>query len=118
MFIDNIENITNNNNNYREVISTTLNMQLVVMSLLPQQEIGTEIHPYVTQFIRIESGKGIAIINGYGYEIKEDTAIIVPPGTEHNIINTSTREKLKLYSIYSPPNHPVDEIKVYKPDSD
>jgi mannose-6-phosphate isomerase-like protein (cupin superfamily) len=91
---------------------------MVVMSLKPREEIGMEIHPYITQFIRVEAGEGVAIVDGISYMLLNDTAIIIPLGKHHNIINTSYTEDLKLYSIYSPPNHPADRVDVTKPAND
>lgn len=111
---DNIEQATIKNKNYRKVISTTPTLQLVLMSLKPKEEIGEEIHPYTTQFIRVEKGNGIAIIEDKIYKLTDGVAIIIPLNSKHNIINTSTKEPLKLYTIYSPPNHPYDKIEKVK----
>jgi mannose-6-phosphate isomerase-like protein (cupin superfamily) len=114
-FYGNINHVTLDNNTYRTVLSTTPTMQLVAMSLLPKQEIGTEIHPYTTQFIRIEQGEGIAVIEDKPYLLHDDWSIIIPPGTKHNIINTSLTNPLKLYTIYSPPQHPENHVDKIKP---
>lgn len=111
---ENIEQVTINNKNYREVVATTPNMQLVLMSLKPNEDIGLEIHPYITQFIRVERGEGVAIIDDKTYELFDGTAIIIPLNTEHNIINTSNYKDLKLYTIYSPPNHAYNKIEKNK----
>ena len=103
-FRANIEKITIKNNYYRKVIHTTSNMQLVIMSLKPNEEIGSEIHSHTSQFIRVEEGFAKAIINNKRYYLKSGDAIIIPPGARHNIINTSS-EELKLYTIYTPPEH-------------
>ena len=116
VFVDNIKEVTENNNNYRRVLATTPNMQLVVMSLNPREEIGMEVHPYHTQFIRVEKGQGVAIIDDLAYDIEDDTAIVIPLNTKHNIINTSKTKKLKLYTLYSPPNHDWNKIEKYKVD--
>jgi mannose-6-phosphate isomerase-like protein (cupin superfamily) len=115
VFVGNIENLTLQNNAYRKVIFTTITQQLVVMNLLPREEIGSEHHPHTTQFIRIESGQGRAILNGITYELADNMAVVIPPGTEHNIINTSDRLPLKLYTIYSPPEHEPDTLEEFKP---
>lgn len=104
-FVGNIEDGTLQNEYFREVLFTGPNSQLVVMSLLPNEDIGMEVHGNVDQFFRIEQGEGKVIMNGEEHEISNGTAIVVPAGTEHNIINTSGSEKLKLYTIYTPPNH-------------
>jgi mannose-6-phosphate isomerase-like protein (cupin superfamily) len=100
----NIEKLTKRNTSYRKVLFTTKQMQLVVMSLFPDEEIGTEIHPKTTQFIRIEKGKGVAYINNKTYHLKDGVCIMIPAGTKHNIINTG-KSKLKIYTLYSPPEH-------------
>lgn len=120
-FIDvlhiNIEKETNKNTYYRKVIATTPNMQLVLMSLKPGQDIGLEVHPYITQFIRVEKGEGVAIIGDEEYNLINGDAVIIPLNTKHNIIN-NTKKVLKLYTIYSGPNHPYDRINVTKPKKD
>ena len=103
-FVDNIEGKTLSNDYFRQVIYTAPHSQLVVMSLLPGEEIGKEVHT-VDQFLRIEQGTGKAILNGEEHEIGDGTAIVVPAGPEHNIINTSQTDKMKLYTVYSPAQH-------------
>ena len=109
-YVNNIEEKTLANTFFREVLFTGKYAQLVVMSLLPNEEIGMEAHQTVDQFFRIEKGQGKVIMNGEEHEIKDGSAIIVPAGTEHNLINTSASEELKLYTVYSPPNHPDKKI--------
>ena len=109
-FVGNIEEKTLANAFFREVIFTGKYSQLVVMSLQPNEEIGMEVHPTVDQFFRVEKGQGKVIMNGEEHEVKDGSAIIVPAGTEHNVVNTSSSEPLKLYTIYSPPNHPDGTI--------
>lgn len=109
---ENIEKATMDNVNYRKVEYTTPNMQLVLMNLKAGQEIGTETHATTTQFIRVEEGTGRAIINKKEYPMKGGDAFIVPPGTEHNFISTTP---LKLYTIYSPPEHPDGLIQPVQP---
>ncbi len=109
-YVDDIEQKTLANENFREVLFTGKYCQLVVMSLLPKEEIGMEVHETVDQFFRVEKGQGKVVMNGEEHEIKDGTAIIVPAGTQHNVINTSDSESLKLYTIYSPPNHPDKKI--------
>lgn len=109
-YVSNITKDTLENSNFRKVLNTSSHSQLVVMSLMPKEEIGMEVHNNVDQFFRIEQGRGQAIISGEVYEIEDDFAIVIPAGTEHNIINTSDTESLKLYTIYSPANHPEGTI--------
>jgi len=103
----NIEKHTKENKYYRKVINTTKNIQVVLMSILPGEEIGLEKHKKTTQFIKIEKGKGVAYIEFKRYNLKAGDSIIIPPNKFHNIINTGTKS-LKLYSIYSPPIHKPD----------
>ncbi|OGH38390.1 MAG: cupin, partial [Candidatus Levybacteria bacterium RIFCSPLOWO2_01_FULL_36_10] len=103
-YVIDIEGKTLANENFREVLFTASHSQLVIMSLLPEEEIGREVHT-VDQFLRIEQGEGKAILDGQEYEIKDGSAIVVPAGCQHNIINTSSTEKMKLYTIYSPAEH-------------
>ena len=114
-FLINIEKATLNNDNFRKVLNTAQNSQLVVMSLLPGEEIGTEVHD-LDQFIRFESGTGKVILNGEEHEVEDDWAVVIPAGVEHNVINTSDSEKMKLYSIYSPPEHPDGTVHPTKAD--
>jgi mannose-6-phosphate isomerase-like protein (cupin superfamily) len=99
----NIEKLTIKNKNYRKVISTTRQSQLVLMNLISGQDIGMEAHPHTTQFIRVEKGTGTAVIDNKIFHLKEGDFIIVPSGSYHNI--TAGRLGLKLYTIYSPPEH-------------
>jgi len=103
-YVEHIENLTLQNDNFRKVLYTAKNCQLVLMSLKPGEEIGEEVHT-LDQFFRIEKGTGKAILDDIEHEFSDGFAIIVPAGTNHNIINTSSEEPLKLYTIYSPPNH-------------
>ncbi len=100
-----IEKETLENENFRKVLYTSKHSQLVLMSLKPTEEIGMEVHPDNDQFFRFEKGEGKCIIDGNEYEIKDGVAIVVPAGAQHNIINTSKTEELKLYTIYSPAHH-------------
>lgn len=105
-YVNNIEKLTLNNDFFRQVLFTGVHAQLVVMSLQPNEEIGLETHPTVDQFFRIEAGEGKVVINGEEHTVGDGDAIIVPAGAEHNVLNTSAEKPLKLYTIYSPPNHP------------
>lgn len=104
-FTTNIETDTLENANFRKVLYTAKHMQLVLMSLLPEQEIGMETHMENDQFFRFETGTGKCIIDGNEYEVKDGSAVIVPAGAKHNIVNTSTTEPLRFYTIYSPAHH-------------
>ena len=116
-FRGNIEKITTKNNFYRKVLFTVRNsMQLVVMSLNPGKEIGMEVHPHISQFIRVEKGRGSAIVGRKRYRLKDGVALLIPKGTHHNIINTSRKRKLKLYTVYSPPEHKADKKERVKQD--
>lgn len=104
-FVGNIEALTLSNTSFRHVLFTGQHAQLVVMSLLPNEDIGFEVHEIVDQFFRIEKGEGKVIIDSKEYVIKNGDAFIIPAGTKHNVINTSSKNPLKLYTIYSPPHH-------------
>lgn len=101
----NIENLTTENTNFRKVLYTGEHMQLVLMSLPVGGEIGTEVHTDNDQFFRFEAGQGKVLINGNEYEVSDGDTVIVPAGAEHNVINVSESEDLKLYTIYSPAHH-------------
>ena len=109
-FVNNIEKATEENSFFRQVLYTGKHAQLVVMCLKPGEEIGMEVHNTVDQFFRIEMGEGKVIMSGEENIFSAGFAIIVPAGTEHNLVNTSQTEELKLYTIYSPPNHPEGTI--------
>lgn len=100
----NIEQQTLKNTTFRTVLYTTKNLQLVLMSLGPKEEIGEEVHD-VDQFFRFEMGFGKAIIDGVAHEVGNGSVVIVPAGAKHNIVNTSGSKPLKLYTLYTPPHH-------------
>ena len=104
-FVINIEEATKENDNFRKVLYTAKHSQLVLMSLKPGEEIGEEVHNNLDQFFRFEEGEGKVVIEGEEFQIKDGFAVVIPAGTKHNIINTSSEMPLKLYTIYSPPNH-------------
>lgn len=114
-FHSNIEKDTINNTNFRKVLYTGENIQLVLMSLKPNEEIGLETHPNIDQFFRFEGGSGKCIINDSEYVVSNGDVIIIPAGSKHNVINTGKKD-LKMYTIYSPPHH-KDGI-VFKTKSD
>ena len=115
-FVQNIETLTLKNNNFRTVLYTAKNCQLVVMAISVGEEIGGEVHK-LDQFLRIEQGEGQAILDGKVHKIVEGTVILVPQGTEHNIINTG-KVPLKLYTLYSPPNHKDGKVHRTKADAE
>lgn len=104
-FFTNIEKETLENENFRKVLYTAKHSQLVLMSLKPKEEIGEEVHPDNDQFFRFEKGQGKVIIDGNEYLVTDGSAIVVPAGANHNVINLSDTESLKLYTIYSPAHH-------------
>ena len=117
-FVSNIEKDTLENSNFRKVLYTGKHSQLVLMTLGPNDDIGLEVHDTVDQFFRIEKGTGKVVIMGVEHEIGDGTAIIIPAGTEHNIINTSSTDELKLYTVYSPANHKDGTIHVTKAEAE
>lgn len=110
VYLNNIETLVRKNNYFRNVIYTSTNLQLVLMCLMPNEEIGEEVHSNVDQFFRIESGKGQLIIDNTIYKISDGDVIIVPKGTYHNIRNTGINP-LKFYTLYSPPQHKQGTIE-------
>ena len=117
-YVIDIEKKTLENEHFREVLFTAPNSQLVVMSLRPGEEIGLETHDGIDQFIRVEAGTGKAILNGEEKPLADGTAVVIPAGTEHNVVNTSQSEALKLYTIYSPPEHADGTIHKTKAEAD
>lgn len=109
-----LEQITLANTNFRKVLYTAPHSQLVLMSLKPSEDIGMEVHPDNDQFIRIDAGHGQAVIDGETFDLADGSAVVVPAGSQHNIINLSETEDLKLYTIYSPAHHPDGTIHVTK----
>jgi mannose-6-phosphate isomerase-like protein (cupin superfamily) len=111
MFKTNIEQKTLNNQNYRKVLYTTNDLQLVIMSLQPREEIGEEVHDG-SQFIRVEEGVGRAVVEGKTYQLRDGISIVIDAGVRHNII--AGKEGMKLYSIYSPPQHRDGVVERFK----
>lgn len=103
-FVINLEKATEDNAYFRQVLYTAPHSQLVVMSLQPNEDIGEEVHT-LDQFLRVEAGQGKAVLNGVEHEISDGSAIMVPAGVRHNIINTSDSQPMKLYTVYSPAEH-------------
>jgi mannose-6-phosphate isomerase-like protein (cupin superfamily) len=116
-FSTNIETKTLENDNFREVLYTAPHSQLVVMTLQVGEEIGQETHDDRDQFIRVELGQGEAILDGERHALSDGSAVVIPAGTEHNVVNTSPSEPLRLYTIYSPPEHPDGTINRTKQDA-
>jgi len=112
-YVINIEKATKENTSFRNVLYTAKNSQLVVMSLRPKEDIGEEVHE-LDQFIRIEDGVGKAVLDGVEHAIESEFAIVIPAGTKHNIINTSEDREMKLYTVYSPPEHKDGVIRLTK----
>ena len=104
-FVGNIEKDTEKNSDFRQVLYTGKYSRLVLMSLKPGEEIGEETHDDVDQFFRFEKGEGMVVIDGVKHTVKDGCAAIVPSGAKHNVINTSKKLDLRLYTIYSPPEH-------------
>jgi mannose-6-phosphate isomerase-like protein (cupin superfamily) len=116
-YTENIQKKTLENTNFREVLYTGAHMQLVVMSLKPLEDIGMEVHSNVDQFFRIEKGQAKVIMNGEEAILTDDMVAIVPAGVQHNVINISNTEDLKLYTIYAPANHPEGTIHATRADA-
>ena len=117
-FVSNIEKDTLENENFRKVLYTSKHSQLVLMSLAPNEEIGMEVHQDNDQFFRFEKGQGKCIINGNEYEVKDGTAVVVPAGSQHNVINTSATSRLNLYTIYSPAHHKAGIVRATKQEAE
>ena len=116
-YVANIEKETLENDNFRKVLFTAPNSQLVVMSLESGEDIGMEVHEEHDQFIRIEQGQGKAVLNGEESEIEDDSAVVIPAGAEHNIVNTGDT-KMKLYTVYSPPEHADGTVHATKEEAE
>lgn len=113
-YFANIEEDTIDNNDFRRVLYSGHHMQLVLMSLLPNEEIGMEVHEENDQFFRFEAGNGRVVIDDNSYDVSDGSVIIVPAGAKHNVINLSSSEPLKMYTIYSPPHHKDGIVRVTK----
>ncbi len=116
-FVDNIEKLTTDNDNFRKVLYTGQYMQLVLMTLKPGEEIGAEVHEDHDQFFRVQEGSGEVIIDGQSRAIKDDDAVIVPAGARHNVVNNGN-QPLKLYTIYGPPEHRDGVVHATKAQAD
>lgn len=116
-YVANIERLSKENTDFRRVLYTAQNVQLVLMSLKPGEDIGEEVHE-LDQFLRIESGAGEALVGETKYPVEDGVSIVVPAGTNHNIINTSPTDDLKLYTLYAPPEHQDGTIRHTKAEAE
>jgi mannose-6-phosphate isomerase-like protein (cupin superfamily) len=116
-FVDDIEKLTEDNDDFRRVLYTGKNLQLVLMSLKPGEEIGEEVHDDRDQFFRIEDGEGEVLIDGVRHPVKDDDAVIVPAGARHNVVNTGS-QPLRLYTLYGPPEHRDGVVHSTKADAE
>lgn len=117
-YMTDIEKRTLENENFRQVLFTGPHAQLVVMTLGPGEEIGAEVHGNEDQFIRVEAGQGVAVVDGQEHSLGHGSAVVIPAGAHHNIINRSKTESLRLYTIYSPPHHPEGIVHKTKKEAD
>jgi len=115
-YVTNIERDTLANDDYRRVLYTGPNTQLVLMTLQPGDEIGQEIHEEHDQFIRVEAGTGVVLLNGERHTLSDGSAVVIPAGVEHNVFNMSDDAPLRLYTLYSPPEHPDGTVQHTKAD--
>jgi mannose-6-phosphate isomerase-like protein (cupin superfamily) len=116
-YVGNLEKLSLENNFFRQVLFTSTHSQLVLMCLKANENIGMETHTDVDQFIRVEKGTGKAMLNGIESDLSDGFAVVIPAGTEHDIINTSATEVMKLYTVYTPAEHPDGTIDKTKEDA-
>ncbi len=117
-YVTDIEAKTLANERFREVLFTAQHVQLVLMTLKGGEEIGLETHDDVDQFIRVEAGQGKAILDGEEHALADGSAVVIPAGTAHNIVNASATEPLRLYTLYSPPEHPHGTVHESKAEAE
>lgn len=117
-YVTNIERDTLANDDYRRVLYTGRHTQLVLMTLRPGEDIGLETHDGHDQFIRVEAGTGVALLNGERKPLSDGTAVVIPAAVNHNVINTSPDQPLRLYTLYSPPEHPDGTVHRTKADAE
>lgn len=117
-YVIDIEKRTEENRHFREVLYTGPKSQLVVMALVPGGHIGLETHPDIDQFVRVEKGVGKAVLDGVEHPLHAGSAVVISAGTEHDVINTSEAEPLKLYTIYTPPEHADGTVHATKAEAD
>ena len=115
-YVTNIERDTLANDDYRRVLYTGPNTQLVLMTLEPGDEIGEETHEEHDQFIRVEAGAGVVLLNGERHTLSDGSAVVIPAGVRHNVFNMSADAPLRLYTLYSPPEHPDGTVQPTKAD--
>jgi len=115
-YVDDIERATLDNDDYRRVLYTGKNLQLVLMTLRPGEEIGRETHEEHDQFIRVEAGSGTVTLGRDEHPLSDGVAVVIPAGVEHNVVNTSKTEPLRLYTLYAPPEHPDGTVHRTKAD--
>lgn len=116
-FVDDIERLTADNHDFRRVLYTGKNLQLVLMALQPGEEIGEEVHDDRDQFFRVEAGEGELVIDGVTHRVAADSAMIVPQGARHNVRNVGGTP-LKLYTVYGPPEHRRDVVHRTRPEAE
>jgi len=116
-FATDLEKEARSNTDFRRVLYTGRFSQLVLMNLKPSEEIGEEVHDTVDQFFRFEEGDGIVIIDGVKHQVRDGSGVIVPSGARHNVVNTSSKMNLRLYTIYSPPEHQDKVVRHTKADA-
>jgi mannose-6-phosphate isomerase-like protein (cupin superfamily) len=109
-YVTNIERDALANEDFRRVLFTGPHAQLVLMTLQPREDIGLEKHDGHDQFIRVEAGTGFVLLNGQKSELADGSAVVIPANTEHNIVNTSDVAPMRLYTLYSPPEHPEGTV--------
>lgn len=117
-YTTNIESDTLENGDFRRVLYTAEKLQLVLMTLQPGESIGMETHEHGDQFFRVEAGAGEAILAGEHHPLSDGVVIVIPAGIEHDIVNTSRTEPLKVYTIYAPPEHPDGTVQATKAEAD
>lgn len=117
-FVTDIEADTIANEDFRRVLFTGPNTQLVLMTLRPGEDIGLETHDGHDQFIRIEAGQGYVQLDGQRSDLRDGSAVVIPAGVEHNVVNTSADDSLRLYTLYSPPEHPDGTVHHSKQEAD
>ncbi|MFA6038823.1 MAG: cupin domain-containing protein [Candidatus Peribacteraceae bacterium] len=115
-YITNLNTVTRENTDFRRVLYTAKHSQLVLMSIKPGEDIGEEVHE-LDQFIRVEAGEGKVLLDGVEHPVKDDDGIVIPAGTRHNVVNVSPTADLKLYTIYSPPEHKDSVVHATKADA-